>query len=71
MAEIVDSEVRYNPNDGNYYGVCDVCELLEGDRREKRIFFCEVCGKWMCDECRTDTVRRVRAMWKFHFQRRT
>lgn len=42
-------------------GVCDVHRLLEGDTRSRLVQWCSLCAAWLCDDCRTDPVRRARA----------
>lgn len=46
-------------------GVCDVCLLVDGDRRaDKPISWCERCQAWICDACRRDWIRRGEAWIK-------
>lgn len=43
---------------------CDVCYILDGDERQKPVFYCQSCGAWLCDRCIGDVGRRTRAAWK-------
>jgi hypothetical protein len=42
-------------------GVCEVHDLLDGDRRPRLVLFCSMCQAWICDECRGNWGRRARA----------
>ena len=44
------------------YGVCDVCDLVDGDRAEKRTRYCSVCDANICDRCWWNPARRTRAL---------
>jgi hypothetical protein len=42
-------------------GPCRVCELVDGDKADKPVQFCTLCGQWMCDNCRGHYGRRALA----------
>ena len=41
---------------------CDVCAILDGDERQKLVVLCELCGAWMCADCKENPIRRARAL---------
>jgi len=47
---------------------CDVCVLVDGDHGVKQVGYCSLCNAWMCEACRSDTVRRAKA-WKIRTMR--
>jgi hypothetical protein len=40
---------------------CDVCLLLDGDRRSKEVTYCKLCDKFMCAACNRNPLRRAAA----------
>lgn len=44
-------------------GTCDVCKLLDGDIRPKKVTYCDFCGANICEKDLYST-RRVQAMLK-------
>ena len=45
-------------------GVCRVCYLLEGDKREKKVIWCNFCNAAMCLDCERNWYRRGLAFIK-------
>jgi hypothetical protein len=43
-------------------GVCEVCYLLDGDTTVKQVEYCSLCDAWMCEQCRNNYLRRMKAM---------
>lgn len=46
---------------GWYMHICDVCRLLNGDRRQKLCSYCPLCDAWICLEDVNAWGRRGRA----------
>jgi hypothetical protein len=46
---------------GWYMQVCDVCRLLDGDRRQKLCAYCPICDAWICVQDVSNWGRRGRA----------
>lgn len=44
-------------------GVCDVCDILDQDKSEKRVYYCSFCRAWICETCMLDPIRRARAFY--------
>lgn len=43
-------------------GICKVCELLDNDKTEKEVEWCEVCNEHICKECEPNLFKRGQAM---------
>lgn len=45
-------------------GTCEVHDRTTtgGDKTPREVAYCRVCGVYMCDDCRSDPVRRAKAM---------
>lgn len=39
-------------------GICRVCELLDNDKTEKEIIYCNFCKAWICSLCENNWLRR-------------
>lgn len=38
---------------------CEVCTLVHGDNKVKRVFYCKVCAAYICcEKCRYDLINR-------------
>jgi hypothetical protein len=48
-------------------GICQVCAILDGDRGLKAVRWCATCGAWICEYCRSNWDRRVRAAFREFF----
>jgi uncharacterized CHY-type Zn-finger protein len=42
-------------------GVCEVCRKLDGDSSAKQVEWCASCRADICDRCRNDWTRRLKA----------
>lgn len=42
-------------------GVCDVCEIVDGNKLPKEVGYCPMCKAQMCAECRRSPGRRAKA----------
>lgn len=42
-------------------GICEVHYYSKGDRTPRRVFCCNFCKAWMCDECANRWDRRLLA----------
>lgn len=42
-------------------GVCDVCRKLDDDLTVKPVEYCSTCKADICDRCRNDWTRRLKA----------
>jgi len=49
---------------GKINGVCKVCELLDGDKKVKKVTYCNMCGVHICNDCDSDIERRWNAFLK-------
>lgn len=45
-------------------GICRVCELLDQDKTEKEITYCNFCKANICTSCETNWLRRGKAVLK-------
>lgn len=36
------------------YRACDVCAEVDGDKTNKRVYYCQFCQAWICKRCRRD-----------------
>jgi hypothetical protein len=43
---------------------CDVCRLIHHDDSLKAVRYCQACGAWLCDACRTRYDMRALAALK-------
>jgi hypothetical protein len=41
-----------------------VCSLVDADDSAKSVKFCSWCGRWLCDSCRPDYLKRFAAAKK-------
>lgn len=48
----------------SYHEVCRACELLDGDKKKKKARYCPICGVYLCNDCRTNPLRRMAAFTK-------
>lgn len=42
-------------------GVCEVCRKLDGDSNAKPVEYCTSCRADICERCRNDWTRRLKA----------
>jgi len=48
-------------------GVCDVCQLVDGNSEIKVVVFCKQCDAWICKNCENNWFRRSVAYFKRKF----
>lgn len=48
-------------------GRCRCCELLNNDTAKKEVKYCRVCKVSLCESCRKDPIRRIKAFGKQFF----
>lgn len=39
-------------------GLCAVCVGYDNDRTEKQVYYCHLCGEWICDACTPRIIAR-------------
>lgn len=50
-----------NGSQSRKIGVCEVCRRLDGDLTKKAVEYCSTCRADICDRCRNDWTRRLKA----------
>lgn len=42
-------------------GICEVCQLVDGNIEHKTIYYCNVCGVYICKKCEPNFLKRAKA----------
>lgn len=50
------------------YGKCKCCELVDGDTSLKIVSYCELCRVYLCEPCRSNPMKRIKAFGKQFFE---
>lgn len=40
------------------FATCKVCELVDGNKAQKGVVFCDTCGHYICEACWSNPIRR-------------
>lgn len=59
----------YSLDNTDVRGVCAVCEINHNDTRIKRVKYCDVCKKYICEPHRNDVISRGIAAFKNVFKK--
>lgn len=46
---------------------CRCCQLVDQDHTAKSVRYCNLCGVMLCDACRTNPLKRIKAFGQQFF----